>query len=82
MMMMMMIQDLLLYLISELEGSGADAAVRLINSRLFLATVESYEFQNLGGLSLHNMLINGEIPSTSSKAQKYQKTYTYSVTTS
>ena len=34
--------DLLLCLISELEGSGASAAVRLINCTLFLPTVENY----------------------------------------
>jgi len=53
MMMTMMFQDLLLCLISELEGSGASVAVRLINCTLFLPTVESYEFRSWGGLGVH-----------------------------
>jgi hypothetical protein len=66
---MMMYQDLLLCLISELEGRSASAAVRLINCTLFLPTVESYGFRSWGGLSLHYVLTDGEIPSTGSKTQ-------------
>jgi hypothetical protein len=60
----MTFQDLLLCLISELEGSGASAAVRLIICTLFLPTVERYEVRSWGGLSLHYMLTNGEILSS------------------
>jgi hypothetical protein len=77
-MMMMMFLDLLLCF-SDLEGSGASAAVLLINCTLFLPTVERYELRSWGDLSLHYVLTNSEILSTGSKAQIDQNSYTRSV---
>jgi hypothetical protein len=79
MMMTTMFLDLLLCLISELEGSGASAAFLLINCTLFLPTVERYELRSWGGLSLHYMLTNSEMLSSGSKAQIDQNSYTCSV---
>jgi len=73
-----MVLDLLLCFL-ELEGSGASAAVLLINCTLFLPTVERYELRSWGGLSLHYVLTNSEILSTGSKAQIDQNSYTCSL---